>query len=157
MADNKTQYLNINGAREEEQKELMKEIREADHCPFCMENFRKYNQDEPIKDGKYWLVTKNRWPYKNTKYHFLLIYKEHGVCLSDLKPEAAGEYFTFLKELEKEYQIKGGAVSMRFGDTDWSAGTVNHLHAQFIVPDIEKEDFEPVKVKVGLQWEKRTK
>lgn len=151
----KNQFANVNNSREEDQTEIMKEIVDAQHCPFCEENLRKYHKQPIIKEGKYWLVTKNQWPYKHTKHHFLLIYKDHAVSLQDLDSAAGTELFTFAKELEKEYNIKGGGFSMRFGDTDYSAGTVNHLHVQFIEPDIMDKNFEPVRIKLGLQWERR--
>ena len=151
----KNQFANVNNSREGDQTEIMKEIVDAQHCPFCEENLRKYHKEPILKEGKYWLVTKNQWPYKFTKNHFLLIYKEHAVSLQDLEPEAGAELFALAKELEKEYDIKGGGLSMRFGDTDYSAGTVNHVHVQFIEPDIMAKDFDPVRIKIGLQWEKR--
>lgn len=151
----KNQFANVNNSREEDQTEVMKEIVASEQCPFCAENLRKYHKEPILKEGQYWLVTKNQWPYKHTKQHLLIIYKEHGVCLNDLDPAAGAELFTFLKELETEYDVQGGGFSMRFGDTDYSAGTVNHLHVQFVEPDIMDEDFEPVRIKLGLQWEKR--
>lgn len=155
MSTNKNNYININNSRENEQIEVMKKIADEAHCPFCQENLRLYHKKPILKESQYWLVTSNQWPYQHTKHHLLLIYKEHATKLSDLNDEAGRELFQLIKELEKEYQFEGGGLAMRFGDTDFSAGTVNHLHIQLVVPDAMAKDFEPVKIKIGLQWERR--
>jgi diadenosine tetraphosphate (Ap4A) HIT family hydrolase len=142
-------FVDIDNTREDDQREVMQDIISADHCPFCTENLKKYHKQPLLKDGKYWLVTSNQWPYKNTKVHLLIIYKEHAVELSELNPESGKELLEFTAWAEKEYQIPGGGWSMRFGDTNYSAGTVNHIHVQFIQPDIEAPDFKPVRIKLG--------
>jgi len=155
MSKNKNDFININNSREKDQIKVMQKIADQAHCPFCEENLRLYHKEPILKETKHWLVTKNQWPYKHTKHHFLLIYKKHVTKLEELETEAGSELFDLVKELEKEYQFEGGGFSMRFGDTDFSAGTVNHLHVQLVIPDAMAKDFEPVKIKLGLQWERR--
>jgi diadenosine tetraphosphate (Ap4A) HIT family hydrolase len=145
----KNQFINLANARETEQKSVMKDIADAKHCPFCRENLCKYHQQPILKEGQFWLVTTNQWPYRHTKHHFLLIYKVHAVSLSDLSPAAAQELFELIAEIEQSYAIKGGGLAMRFGDTDYSAGTISHLHVQLIEPDIESPNFVPVRIKIG--------
>ncbi|MFA6814387.1 MAG: HIT domain-containing protein [Candidatus Pacebacteria bacterium] len=145
----KTQFINLDNAREEEQKLVMKDVAEAEHCPFCRENLCKYHKQPILKETKFWIVTKNQWPYKHTKHHFLLIYKVHAVSLSDLSPTAGQELFELITEIEQSFKIKGGGLAMRFGDTDYSAGTINHLHVQLIEPDLDSPDFVPVRIKIG--------
>jgi ATP adenylyltransferase len=142
-------FVDLDNAREEEQKQIMQEIIDADHCPFCSENLKKYHKQAILKEGKYWILTKNQWPYKHTKHHLLAIYKEHATNLSELDSKSGNELFELLKWAEKEYKIPGGGWAMRFGDTDYSAGTVNHLHVQFIQPDIKSPEFKPVRIKIG--------
>lgn len=155
MSKNKNSFINVNNSRESDQTEVMQKIAEQNHCPFCLENLRLYHKKPILKETKYWVVTTNQWPYEHTKYHFLLIYKDHVTKLAALEDEAGRELFILVKELEKKYHFEGGGFSMRFGDTDFSAGTVNHLHVQLIVPDAMAKDFEPVRIKLGLQWERR--
>jgi len=144
-----TQFVDLDNARVEEQRQVMAEIIKAGHCPFCAENLEKYHHQPWMKEGKYWLVTTNSWPYENTQHHLLLIYKPHAVRLAELEPAAGQELFVFLAELEKGLALPGGGFSVRFGDTNYSAGSVNHLHAQLIVPDITRPGFKPVRVKLG--------
>jgi len=142
-------FVDLDNARKDEQKKVMKDIIDAGHCPFCSENLRKYHKKPIIKETTYWLVTTNQWPYDNTKHHFLLIYKKHAIALQELDLEAGKELFEISGWLTKEYLIPGGGLVMRFGDTNYSAGTVAHMHAQFVVPDIKKEGFESVRIKIG--------
>lgn len=144
-----TQFVDLDNARLGEQKQVMREIIAAGHCPFCLENLRNYHKQPIIKETPHWLVTFNQWPYEHTKQHFLLIYKEHAEKLNELDPTAGQELIELVAWLEKEYQVPGGGWAMRFGDTNYSAGTVAHLHVQFISPDIEEDNFEPVRLKIG--------
>ena len=146
---NKNNFIDLDNARTKQQKQVMKDIAQAEHCPFCRENLVKYHKQPILKEGKFWIVTTNQWPYEYTKHHFLLIYKSHAVNLSELSPAAGQELFELIAEIEQAYQIKGGGLAMRFGDTNYSAGTVNHLHVQLIDPDITAIDFQPVRVKLG--------
>ncbi len=146
---NKNQFIDVDNSRKGDQKQVMKNIAQAEHCPFCLENLWKYHKQEILKDGQYWILTYNQWPYDHTKLHLLAIYKEHATKLTELNPEAGKELIEFLAWAEKHFHVPGGGFAMRFGDTDYSAGTVAHLHAQFIVPDIDAPDFEPTRVKIG--------
>ncbi|MEN8253596.1 MAG: hypothetical protein ABFQ62_04445 [Patescibacteria group bacterium] len=147
----KAEFVDFGNAREEEQARVMKESENANVCPFCQEHLDKYHKDPILKEGKYWIVTPNSWPYKHTKHQFIIIYKEHVTNLAGVDPEAGKELIEFVQWLEKEYEIPGGGWAMRFGDTDYSAGTVNHLHAHFIQPDIHASTYaeKPVKFKIG--------
>jgi diadenosine tetraphosphate (Ap4A) HIT family hydrolase len=150
----KNNYIDLDNAREDEQRAVMENIAGANHCPFCRENLVKYHQQAILKEGKFWLLTRNQWPYKNTRHHFLLIYKSHATKLSELSPSAGEELFAIAAEVEQEFNLQGGGLAMRFGDTDYSAGTVNHIHVQLIEPDIDAPDFEPTRIKLGKNKEK---
>lgn len=143
------QFVDIDNAREDDQRQVMEQIIEDKQCPFCLENLRKYHKQQILKDGQYWLLTPNQWPYEFTQHHFLAILKVHAEKLADVPPEAGRELFEMMAWLEKEYAVPGGGFAMRFGDTNYSAGTVNHLHVQFIVPNLKQPGFQPVRIKIG--------
>ncbi len=147
----KTDFIDIDNSRTTEQTQVMENIRDASHCPFCLENLEKYHKKPIIKETNYWLLTHNQWPYQHTKLHLLAIYKDHITDLSELDPEAGKELIELFSWAQKEFDVPGGGFVMRFGDTDYSAGTVAHLHAQFLVPDIHHPTYneKPVKVKIG--------
>lgn len=145
----KKQFVDLDNAREEDQKEIMRQIIKADHCPFCLENLRKYHKEPILKEGKYWIVTKNQWPYRSTKLHLLVIYRDHKIDLAGLDSESGKELLDLLKWAEAEVKVPGGGWSMRFGDTNYSAASVNHIHVQFVQPDLDAPDYKPVRIKIG--------
>lgn len=148
---NQSVFVDFDNARYADQTAVMEQSEAAGLCPFCMENLSKFHK-EPIEwEGKYWVVTKNGWPYVNTKIHLLVILKEHQESIDELSEAAAAELFTALKWAVAKYQIPGGGLAVRFGDTNYSAGTVLHLHAHIIQPDIHAPNYadNPVKFKIG--------
>lgn len=151
-----TPFIDIDNARYDDQRHVMQRIADNQECPFCLENLKKYHQRPILKEGEFWVLTENAWPYENTRVHLLAITKTHVEKLTELPKGAGDELMQLCAWAEQEYQVKGGGVSMRFGDTNYSAGTVYHLHAQFIVPDIDKEGFQPVRIKLGKEKEKRS-
>ncbi len=149
--NNHKSYVDLDNARIDEQRRVMETIEDEAHCPFCRENLKKYHKPAILKETKHWLLTKNQWPYQNTKTHLLAIYKEHAEKLGELEPEAGTELFELMAWAEKEFDAPGGGFAMRFGDTNYSAGTVKHLHVQFLVPDIHAANYKdkPVRLKIG--------
>jgi diadenosine tetraphosphate (Ap4A) HIT family hydrolase len=152
----KNTFVDLDNARVDEQRAVMAQIIKDNHCPFCLTNLKKYHTPPIIKETKDWLLTTNRWPYKNTKYHLLIIHKKHKEMLSELTAQEGAQLVELLKFAQQYTQAPGGGFAMRFGDTNYSAGTIKHLHAQFIVPDINAPDFKPTRFKIGKDKEKRT-
>jgi len=146
-------FVNLNHSRTPEQISVMQKISKDSVCPFCMDFFMKYHTEPIIKDGKWWLLTTNFAPYEGTKFHFLLIYKHHSVKMSDLKPEAGIELLEFVSWVEKEYKINGGSFFMRFGETNLTGSSVNHLHAQIVVGNSSRlnPNHSSLKVKLGYK------
>lgn len=154
MTDHKKSQVDLDNAREDDQVEVMKNIIEAGDCPFCLSNLSKYHKEPILKGGQYWILTPNQWPYKNTSFHLLAIYKNHAEDLSQLDPKSGEELLSFFQWAQREYRIPGGGWAMRFGDTNYSAGSVVHLHAQFIVPDFRAEGYQPTRFKIGKSPDK---
>lgn len=144
-------FVDLDNARVDEQRQVMRDIMAAGHCPFCLENLQKYHKTEILKEGAHWIVVPNQWPYVNTKVHLMFILKKHVEILADLDPAAGVELIELAQWAAKAYDIPGGGIAMRFGDTDYSAGTITHLHAHLIQPDIDAPNYDakPVKFKIG--------
>ena len=151
MKNDQNEHVDLDNARYDDQRAVMQEIIENDESPFLLKNLRKYHTKKVVREGKYWYVTENQWPYDHTKRHFLIIAQEYWTKLSDITPEAGAEMFELAQWVAEEYGVQGGAICMRFGDTNLSAGTVQHLHVQFIEPDREAEGFKPVRFKIGKE------
>ena len=149
---NKKPTVILENAREKEQLEVMKKILDKGICPFCEDNLGKFHHKPILKRGKFWTLTINQWPYKNTKIHLLAISKTHAEKLSDLKSIAGKELWELMSWAEKKYKIKGGALCFRFGDPQLNKATVNHLHAHLLTVKIKKPEsrgYETIKFKVG--------
>lgn len=153
--DTTRDFVDLDNARLDEQRQVMEEIIAEGKCPFCLENLKKHHEQPILKQGKYWVLTDNRWPYEHTKHHILAISTQHVETLAELDPAAGAELLQLFAEVSTENQIPGGAIAIRFGDTDYSAGSVNHLHAHFIQPDIDANDYQPVRFKIGKSPKKK--
>src|SRR5680860_262163 len=124
---------NLNHIRGANQKKNMEKALKAKECIFCPKNIAKYHTSPIERKGQFWLITKNDYPYDGSELHYLFIYNQHIDSLSKIKPEAMTELIGHLKWLEKKFKIKGGAVLIRFGDSDRTSASITHLHGHFIV------------------------
>lgn len=127
-----TRSVNLSHARTSFQKEVMERIKHDKVCPFCEEHFLTYHTKPILKKGKYWLLTENFQPYEGTKHHLLAVSRKHTTHFDTLAPAAQAELFKLISAELKKRGVQGGTLLMRFGNTDYTGGTVEHLHAQVI-------------------------
>jgi len=66
--------------------------------------------------------------------HVVLILKDHKLRIGELTEKESSDLVKAVSWLTDEYQIGGGALYMREGNTDRTGATVCHLHAQYVVP-----------------------
>ncbi len=145
-------FVNIKNARVKEQRQVMEMIEKGRYCPFCPEHYSEAKLRPVIRQGKYWHIRENRWPYKNTRLHLILIHNSHVERLSEITPEAAKELFSLLEWIEDEYQILSGAIGLRFGDIHKNGATVLHIHTHIVVADLIDRDnpnYLPVRFRMG--------
>lgn len=135
----KNRFINTKVIRREDQRIVMEEIEKKGHCPFCRENLGKYHKNPILKEGKFWLLTENQWPYEKIKHQMLAIYKTHIEHIKDLDPEAGKELFEMFAEASREKNMDGGGVAIRFGSSIHGnyGSSVLHVHAHLIEPDLE--------------------
>jgi diadenosine tetraphosphate (Ap4A) HIT family hydrolase len=153
MSDNsENRHINMSSVRRDDQRKVMEEIKEQGHCPFCRENLDKYHKNPILKEGKFWLLTENQWPYEKVKHQLLAIYKTHIEHIKDLDKEAGSELIEMFAEEAKKRNISGGGLAMRFGESEHGnyGSSVLHIHAHLVEPDLEKlEESEAWKFKFG--------
>lgn len=125
-------------AKSDEYKKIIETIAASEKCPFCPEDF-KYHKNPILKSQENWFITKSSWPYKNTQHHFLIICKDHKENLDDLTSEDLAIAHSLMKWATKEFNLRGGGLTLRFGETTWTGATVCHLHFHLIVPEIDKK------------------
>lgn len=128
-------------------KEIMEEMVAEGTCPLCPP--LKWHPHPILEDDGRWFITRNSHPYPNTKFHFLLISKRHIETLSDISPKDLKSILNLAKWATKKYKIKGGGLTMRFGDTLYTGATIKHLHAHLIVPKVENGETLPVRFPIG--------
>lgn len=149
----KNKNINLGAVRRKDQEKIMRKIDDDNVCPFCKENLLKYHKKPIIKEGKYWYLTDNQWPYEKIKHQLLAIHKKHIEHISDLELEAGSELLEMFSEESKKRNIPGGGIAIRFGSNKEFGNygsSVLHLHAHLIEPDLEKlEQSEAWKFKFG--------
>ena len=130
----------MSGVRRDDQRQVMEEIQRQGHCPFCRENLHLYHQSPILREGAYWILTENQWPYEKVKHQLLAIYKTHIEALADIAPEAGAELIEMFGEESKKRHMSGGGVAIRFGTSEHGnyGSSVNHIHAHLIEPDLEQ-------------------
>jgi len=150
MSDSSKAGLDHENARTEEQKNLMAQIEADGVCPFCAEHFKKYHPKPILKETDSWFVTTNMSPYEGTKHHFLFVYKPaHIRKPEEMSPTDITDLFSLIAWVTTTYEIMGGSFFMRFGDTRYTAGSVEHLHAQLLTGDMRDDQTEKIRVPLG--------
>jgi len=145
-------FINLSNARSAKQLTVMEEIKKRGHCPFCIENLEKYHRNPILKEGEFWFLTENQWPYAKIKHQLLAIYKAHVEHIAEMPPEAGAELIELFAAEAQKRNIEGGGVAIRFGSSEHGnyGSTVLHLHAHLIEPDLEAlEETEAWKFKFG--------
>lgn len=133
-------FIHLTAVRREDQRQVMEKILEEGHCPFCRENLDKYHKNPILKEGKFWLLTDNQWPYEKVKHQLLAIYKTHIEHIKDMDPEAGKELMEMFAEETRRRNIPGGGIAIRFGKNPEHGNygnSVLHLHAHLIEPDLD--------------------
>lgn len=120
-----------------------------------MKHFLKYHTKPIIKSGRYWVLTENFEPYKGSRHHLLAVSKKHVRHFKELSPAAHAELFKLFADEARKRRISGGALFMRFGNTDYTGGTVEHLHAQFVSGGKRGEGKEPLITYLGYSVRKK--
>ncbi len=131
-------FVNINNARKGEYKKVIEKIASTGRCPFCKENF-VYHKKPIFKRKNGWFLTGVSWPYKNTRCHLMILGEKHREEFAELKKKDFETISYLARWAIKKYKIKGGALAIRFGDTDYTGASVAHLHFHLISPKINKK------------------
>ena len=116
-------------ARSDDQRAYMADLEQRVICVFFLEHQRAEIEHE----GEHFYVTRNLWPYKGTKEHWLIVPRAHVRAFDELPDEAGAELWAIKRRL------KGGAEATatveRSGDMRYNGGSVAHLHIHFVVLD----------------------
>jgi diadenosine tetraphosphate (Ap4A) HIT family hydrolase len=125
-------HVNNSNVRSQVQLQVHEQIIKDGVCPFCLANFKKYHKAPIIAETEYWLATDNQWPYDYVQNHILIISKKHLTNLSEVSERAFGDLGKIVKKVLKQRRIDYGGLGIRFGDTNRTGATVEHLHCHII-------------------------
>lgn len=134
-------------ARAEGYREIIEEIVSEDVCPLCPP--MKWHPNPILKQDRRWLITENSHPYKDSKHHFIIISKKHIEDLDEITDKDLSSVLKLARWATKKFDITGGGLTMRFGDTLYTGATIKHLHAHLIVPTVEGDKVSPVYFPIG--------
>ncbi len=151
-----TTHVNLAHARKEHQRETMERIVRDGVCPFCRKHFERYHTKPILHETKHWLVTENFAPYEGARIHLLLVAQQHCTLPEELGSEAWANLQDVLAWIRTEFELAGGTLLMRWGDTEYTGATVTHLHAQLIVGAARNEGGEPILTALGYSRAKPT-
>ena len=101
--------------------------------------------NEKVFETEYWNVTKNKFTYEGAEEQFLISSMKPVYNLDSLTNEMMDDLLLIWKRLEKEYNVTGGALCIRFGDCSLSGASLKRMHAHLIKP----EEDEKVKFNIG--------
>ncbi|MBU6388447.1 hypothetical protein KGQ72_01040 [Patescibacteria group bacterium] len=120
-------------------------------CPFCEEHLFKHHRQPIMRKSNHWLVTKNTWPYKGSRFHFLFIARKHVEATEEIASMAWNDLQKQYRKLIKENDIRGATLMIRSGNTRFTGASVNHLHAHLIVGSPRTKNTKPIKALVGFK------
>lgn len=103
-------------------------------CPFC--DPERYQDGKILREGGYWRIVHNDFPYKHHQQHILIVPINHVTDISQIDAMMWTELLTLFQWAVGKFQIPGGGLVMRFGDLAYNAGTIAHLHVHIQVPDL---------------------
>lgn len=131
--------VDINNARREDQIDVMKKILADGVCPFCHDFIRKerpsYHPNPILLETDNWIVTRNAWPYENTREHLVIVIKRHILMPEEMTKEETLDLWDIIARIKKKLGITHSTLLMRSDSTNKTGATVQHLHAQLVVAD----------------------
>lgn len=102
-------------------------------CPFC---HLDPEVNKVLSETKLWRVWDNPYPHTHQLHHIMVVPKPHLTHLHHLTPHILENLGEALEWICLKYDLTGGGISMRFGNPEYNAGTVRHLHLNIQVPDL---------------------
>lgn len=133
-------------------KELLQQELAAHICPLCPDGL-KMGSNEIVRSVAGWNLILNEFAYEHTRVHALIIPEAHQTTLAELSAEDMETVRQLADWAIHHFQIKGGALTVRFGDAHYSGASVHHLHFHLISPEHDEstDDNAVVPFSIGLK------
>jgi diadenosine tetraphosphate (Ap4A) HIT family hydrolase len=123
------ELYHLEAARSDDQRTYMAELEEQGICVFCPDHRRA----EVVVEGEHFYVTRNLWPYRGTREHWLIVPRAHVRAFDELPDEAGAELWALKRRLKGD--ATATATVERSGDMRYNGGSVAHLHIHFVILD----------------------
>jgi ATP adenylyltransferase len=114
-------------ARSDDQRAYMEDLESRGICVFCPEHQRA----EVVMESEHFYVTRNLWPYRGTKEHWLIVPRAHVRAFDELPDKAGAELWALKRRLKGD--ASATATVERSGDMRYNGGSVAHLHIHFVI------------------------
>ena len=108
-------------------------------CPFCPEYLDPKKNviiGRSVSGESEWVMWVNPYPHKHTDTHIIMIPTRHLSHMRDLTGDDWICIGGLNRRIHEQFDIPGGGFAMRFGDPTYNAGSLEHLHANIMVPDL---------------------
>jgi diadenosine tetraphosphate (Ap4A) HIT family hydrolase len=103
-------------------------------CPLCDPLDPEINK--VIRETAHFRLWANPFAYAHHEHHLIIAPVAHVTDIAEITPEMWGEIGALVRWAVREFDIKGGGLVMRFGDSKFTASTLHHLHMHIQVPDL---------------------
>lgn len=144
-------FYYLGNSRNAEQRAEMQRLEAAGACLFCPGHLESGGEQRVLwhTPASSWSVTENRYPYRGTKVHLLLIPALHVSDLLALPEDVLADFWVALRWVQDNYALEFYGLGVRCGDCRYTGGTIQHLHVHVIVGDVEDPEHEPVRLKLS--------
>jgi diadenosine tetraphosphate (Ap4A) HIT family hydrolase len=133
--------------RSEEQLAQMNELEAAGVCIFCPQHLPDYRP--VVHRTDHWTVTTNRFPYRGTRLHYLLLPDEHVEDLVDLSPTAQADFWVALRWARDNHGLQYYGLASRNGDCAYTGATIRHVHVHLVQGDVDNPEHQRVRVSLS--------
>ncbi|PIR97737.1 MAG: hypothetical protein COT89_03105 [Candidatus Colwellbacteria bacterium CG10_big_fil_rev_8_21_14_0_10_42_22] len=117
-------------------------------CIFCLKELERSGRKFRRLDSA--IMFENEFPSKGAKIHLLIVSERHVTSPADLHLHEWMDILRMFIQVTEEMGVDGGALVVRFGDSDISGATVHHLHFHLVVPKLDERGLStPVAFYVG--------
>lgn len=130
LGPDRYRYIYPPNARRQDQLDIMLRLEAEGKDPLDKDVI----EQEILFETGSWYVSRNRFPYKNTEQHFLVVANQPVYALADVTPEMWQDLAGVLTRLTREYQVDGGGLCLRFGDPARTGASLKRLHWHVIQP-----------------------
>lgn len=139
-----SKHVELDNARDDEQKRRMEDHKKSGNCHFCPEGFVSHSSPVIIT-GNYWFVAGNDFPYEGSEHHYLIVSKEHVTEIEQIRLNALFELHSqIIPKLKQKLGVDGYSLFVRVGNMKRTAATIDHLHYHFVAGAEKKDKNHPI-------------